>query len=109
MYVHTTYSVVIVPPKALTSSDLQVLETECLKPQSTVLVDIGLALLKFVSSHRGLTPDLFDEYTRRQYVAKAPDRNPFGPDEQPARFQDFDITTKVRKLLVYRRCGVILM
>jgi len=28
---------------------------ECLKPGSTVLADIGLALLKFVSSHRGLT------------------------------------------------------
>lgn len=28
---------------------------ECLKPESTVLPEIGLALLKFVSSHRGLT------------------------------------------------------
>lgn len=34
---------------------LQELEMECLKPHSTVLSDIGLALLKFVSSHRGLT------------------------------------------------------
>ncbi len=84
---------------------------ECLKTQSMVLAEIGLALLKFVSSHRGLTsvfcstaissltvqrPEIFDEYTRRQYVAKAPNRNPFGVDEEPAKFSDFDIFTKVR-------------
>src|SRR5437868_3051096 len=43
--------------------------------------------------------DLFDEYTRRQYVAKAPDRNPFGTDESPAKFNDFDALLKVRLLL----------
>ncbi|KAI0196177.1 hypothetical protein EV127DRAFT_330756 [Xylaria flabelliformis] len=78
--------------------DIDDLEAECLKPQSTVLVDIGLALLKFVSSHRGLTHDLFDEYTRRQYVAKAPDRNPFGTGELPAKFNDFDAVLKIRVL-----------
>lgn len=41
-------------------------------------------------------PELFDEYTRRQYVAKAPDRNPFGTEEEPANFNEFDIFTKVR-------------
>lgn len=40
-------------------------------------------------------PELFDEYTRRQYVAKAPLRNPFGEDEEPAKFSEFDIFTKV--------------
>lgn len=78
--------------------DIDDLENECLKPTSTVLRDIGLALLKFVSSHRGLTPDLFDEYTRRQYVAKASERNPFGTDETPARFDDFDALTKIKVL-----------
>ncbi|KAI0545749.1 hypothetical protein F4679DRAFT_452296 [Xylaria curta] len=78
--------------------DIDDLEAECLKPQSTVLIDIGLALLKFVSSHRGLTHDLFDEYTRRQYVAKAPDRNPFGTGELPAKFNDFDAVLKIRVL-----------
>ncbi|KAJ8116286.1 hypothetical protein ONZ43_g4475 [Nemania bipapillata] len=78
--------------------DIDDLEAECLKPESTTLVDIGLALLKFVSSHRGLTHDLFDEYTRRQYVAKAPDRNPFGIDVSPARFNDFDALLKIRVL-----------
>jgi hypothetical protein len=84
---------------------------ECMKNHSTVLVDIGLALLKFVSSHRGLTfvspsllsfpsvltddrLEIFDEYTRRQYTAKAPHRNPFGAEEEPAKFMDFDSFTK---------------
>jgi hypothetical protein len=40
-------------------------------------------------------PELFDEYTRRQYVAKAPDRNPFSVEEEPAKFTEFDVFTKV--------------
>ncbi|ESZ93637.1 hypothetical protein SBOR_5986 [Sclerotinia borealis F-4128] len=63
---------------------IEELEMECSKTHSTVLPEIGLALLKFVSSHRGLTPEIFDEYTRRQYVAKAPERNPYGTEEEPA-------------------------
>ncbi|KAL9069459.1 MAG: hypothetical protein Q9161_005510 [Pseudevernia consocians] len=76
------------------------LETECLKPEpSQVLSDIGLALLKYVSSHRGLTPEIFDEYTRRQYVAKAPNRNPFGIDEEPRKFAEFDVFLKLKVLV----------
>lgn len=86
----------IVQNTDISSFPVQVLETECLKHDSTVLVDIGLCLLKFVSSHRGLTPALFDEYTRRQYIAKNPSHNPFGTDEEPAKFHDFDVFTKVR-------------
>lgn len=37
------------------SLNMQEIEAECLKPNSPILVDIGLALLKFVSSQRGLT------------------------------------------------------
>jgi chemotaxis protein histidine kinase CheA len=78
---------------------VQELESECLKPQpSDKLAQIGLALLKHVSSHKGLTPDIFDEYTRRQYVAKAPARNPFGEEEEPNTFHDFDVFTKIRVL-----------
>jgi hypothetical protein len=90
---------------------------ECMKSHSTVLVDIGLALLKFVSSHRGLTsvssslllfsadltddsPEIFDEYTRRQYIAKAPQRNPFGSEEEPAKFMDFDSFTKASAFIL---------
>lgn len=46
-----------------------------------------------------LRPELFDEYTRRQYVAKAPQRNPFGIEEEPKRFAEFDIFTKIRVLV----------
>ena len=42
--------------------------------------------------------EIFDEYTRRQYVAKAPQRNPFGIEEDPNKFNDFDIFTKIRVL-----------
>ncbi|KAF2088854.1 hypothetical protein K490DRAFT_38659 [Saccharata proteae CBS 121410] len=79
--------------------DIDELEAECLKPTpSEKLSQIGLALLKYVSSHKGLTPEIFDEYTRRQFVAKAPQRNPFGTEEAPAKFNNFDIFTKLRVL-----------
>ena len=55
----------------------------------------------FLSPTRRLTnqrPQIFDEYTRRQYLAKAPSRNPFGRDEEPANFNDFDVFTKIRVL-----------
>ena len=44
------------------------------------------------------SPEIFDEYTRRQYEAKAPRRNPFGEDEAPNKFADFDVFTKLRVL-----------
>lgn len=100
----------------------QDLEDECLKPEpSYKLLEIGLCLLKWISSHRGLTCveknhllgytggpneltvqyrfENFDEYTRRQYNAKAPDfPNPFGYEETPLRFLDFDIFMKLSVL-----------
>ncbi|KAE9965467.1 hypothetical protein BLS_007626 [Venturia inaequalis] len=87
--------------KAVKLEDLDVedFEDECIKPTTSErLKQIGLALLKFVSSHKGLTPEMFDEYTRRQYVAKAPKRNPFGVDDEPAQFNEFDVFTKIRIL-----------
>ncbi|KAI9686032.1 MAG: hypothetical protein M1822_004015 [Bathelium mastoideum] len=79
--------------------DIDELEQECIKPTpSERLSALGLALLKFVSSHRGLTLEIFDEYTRRQYLAKAPHRNPFGEEETPNKFDDFDLFTKIRVL-----------
>ncbi|EME49128.1 hypothetical protein DOTSEDRAFT_49448 [Dothistroma septosporum NZE10] len=79
--------------------DMEDLEAECLLPEpSEKLARIGLQLLKYVSSHRGLTPDIFDEYTRRQYIAKAPHRNPFGDDEDPVKFNDLDVYTRIQVL-----------
>ncbi|KAL9100943.1 MAG: hypothetical protein Q9163_003742 [Psora crenata] len=43
--------------------------------------------------------EIFDEYTRRQYMAKAPHRNPFGEDEEPKKFSGFDIFTKLKVLV----------
>ena len=40
----------------------------------------------------------WDEYTRRQYEAKAPKLNPYGSDEAPKHFRDFDIFLKIRVL-----------
>ncbi|KAJ5333212.1 Cat eye syndrome critical region protein [Penicillium brevicompactum] len=76
------------------------LEAECLKPEpSEKLLEIGLCLLKWISSHRGLTFANFDEYTRRQYNAKAPNKpNPFGYDEEPNKFLEFDVFTKISVL-----------
>jgi uncharacterized protein YciI len=44
------------------------------------------------------SPQIFDEYARRQYVAKAPLRNPFGDDEEPTSFNELDIYTRIRIL-----------
>ncbi|KAI1980875.1 hypothetical protein LOZ53_006127 [Ophidiomyces ophidiicola] len=79
--------------------DIEDLETECLKPESSeTLLEIGLCLLKIISSHRGLNRDNFEEYTRRQYSAKAPSRNPFGDGEDPVKFHEFDLFEKLRVL-----------
>jgi len=95
---------------------IQELEEACMQPQhAEKLGRIGLQMLKYVSSHRGLTyvtknayfellmltrssPELFDEYTRRQYLAKAPARNPFGEEEEPQKFNEFDVYTKIKVL-----------
>ena len=43
--------------------------------------------------------EIFPEYTRRQYLAKAPLRNPFGDvEEEPIKFEDLDIFTRIRVL-----------
>jgi len=46
----------------------------------------------------GFSYDIWDEYTRRQYVAKAPHLNPYGEEEEPKRFREFDIFQKIRVL-----------
>ncbi|KAK5168443.1 uncharacterized protein LTR77_007013 [Saxophila tyrrhenica] len=79
--------------------EIENLESECLMSEpSPKLAQIGLQLLKQVSSHKPLNLELFDEYTRRQYLAKAPQRNPFGDDETAVRFNDLDAFTRVRVL-----------
>lgn len=69
----------------------------CLVPQGP---NVGHCRCTFTSLHRLIQHrlEIFDEYTRRQYVAKAPERNPFGTDEVPNKFNDFDVFTKIRVL-----------
>ncbi|KAM0339472.1 hypothetical protein ACHAPU_010919 [Fusarium lateritium] len=76
--------------------DVEEIETECLKPNSNILPDIALALLKLVSSHRGLTHEIFDDQARKQFITKSPNYNPFGSGETSLKFSDFDVFTKVR-------------
>ncbi|KAF4490223.1 nasopharyngeal carcinoma susceptibility LZ16 [Fusarium agapanthi] len=76
--------------------DVEEIETECLKPNSSVLPDIALALLKLVSSHRGLTHEIFDEQARKQFTKRSSNYNPFGPGATPLKFIDFDIFTKIK-------------
>jgi hypothetical protein len=79
--------------------DIEDLEQECVLPMHSMLLsEIGLSLLKFVSSFRALTHDNFEEYTRRQYLAKAPELNPFGDEEEARKFPEMDVFTKIRVL-----------
>lgn len=71
----------------------------CLFPQR---IDVSATSLVYrMQEHSNLESslDTFDEYTRRQYVAKAPHRNPFGTDETANKFADFHVFTKLRVLL----------
>jgi hypothetical protein len=57
-----------------------------------------IALIALMDPLTDARPEIFDEYTRRQFVAKAPTRNPFGAEEEPNKFDDFDVYTKIRVL-----------
>lgn len=48
--------------------------------------------------------EIFDEYARRQFVTRAPSQNPFGTDEAPVAFNEFDAFTKVRVSQADRPC-----
>ncbi|UKZ66838.1 uncharacterized protein TrAtP1_008006 [Trichoderma atroviride] len=78
------------------SIDIEYIEAECLKPSSPGLDDIALALLKTVTSHRGLTHEAFDNQARMQYVLRSPESNPFGDEDAPKSFSDLDVFTKIK-------------
>ncbi|PTB39749.1 hypothetical protein M441DRAFT_48880 [Trichoderma asperellum CBS 433.97] len=78
------------------SIDIEYIEAECLKPNSPGLDDIALALLKTVTSHRGLTHEAFDNQARMQYVLRSPESNPFGDENAPKAFSDLDVFTKIK-------------
>ncbi|VUC20281.1 unnamed protein product [Clonostachys rosea] len=74
------------------------LEMECLKPQSTVLADIAVTLLRLISNHRGLTQEILSSQAQKLYLSRAPERNPFGTEDTALNFQDFDVFTKITVL-----------
>lgn len=76
----------------------QELETELFSKGSVLVPTICIALLKMVSSHRGLVPDQFEDYTRRQYRVRKPGANPFGEEQEPVRFGELDVLERVRVL-----------
>ncbi|KYK54510.1 hypothetical protein DCS_06468 [Drechmeria coniospora] len=81
------------------SVDVEHIEAECLNPHSTLLPDLALAVLKLVSSQRGLTRDVLDDQMRKMYTSKAPkERNPFGNEDNAHKFADFDVFTKIQVL-----------
>lgn len=43
-------------------------------------------------------PEIFEEYTRGQYLSKAPSRNPFGDEDAPKKFYELDVFERVRVL-----------
>ncbi|KAF8474693.1 hypothetical protein BDZ91DRAFT_788982 [Kalaharituber pfeilii] len=75
---------------------IEVLEDELLgQIPEHYIPQIKIALLRNVSSHKGVVDDQFDDYTRRQYLTKKPSANPFGDEEHPVSFADLPVLTKV--------------
>lgn len=67
-----------------------------LAPQSKLVQQIQLALIKMVTSNPRLLIDQFDEQARKQYLLLKSDANPFESDDEVAKsFVDMDIPTKV--------------
>lgn len=68
----------------------------CLKSQrNNVRAHYDLCPVVYANQGR-CSPEIFDEQARRQFQNKLPDRNPFGTEESPVDFAQFDIFTKVR-------------
>ncbi|KAI9821986.1 MAG: hypothetical protein M1826_000598 [Phylliscum demangeonii] len=74
-------------------------EQECMHSTGMATrVEIGLGLLKLVSLHKGLSLEIFDEQMRRQYERRLPNCNPFGSDDIPQTFANFDLPTQIQVL-----------
>lgn len=64
-------------------------------PQSALVEQIRLALIKMVTANSRLVVEQFDEQARKQFTIHKPEMNPFdeGTDTKP--FWDMDLFTKV--------------
>lgn len=64
-------------------------------PQSALVEQIRLALIKMVTANPRLVVGQFDEQTRKQFATNKPEMNPFGDEEDARPFRDMDLFTKV--------------
>ncbi|PFH58938.1 hypothetical protein XA68_13027 [Ophiocordyceps unilateralis] len=77
------------------SIDVEDIEADCLKPNQTLLMDLALAILKLVSSHRGLNHDIMDDQLQKQYLMRAPDRIISSGDNCSSKFADMSVFQKI--------------
>lgn len=66
-----------------------------LPPRPNVSTSPAASSVRLLTLYR---PEIFEEYTRRQYLAKAPRRNPFGDEEDAAKFNELDVYTRIKVL-----------
>ncbi|RDA85136.1 hypothetical protein CP532_1552 [Ophiocordyceps camponoti-leonardi (nom. inval.)] len=84
------------------SIDIEEIEADCLKPNQTLLVDLALAILKLVSSHRGLkqlttrllSHDIMNDQLHKQYLMRAPESIVYS-DNHSSNFSDLNAFQKI--------------
>ncbi|KAK5091725.1 hypothetical protein LTR05_001910 [Lithohypha guttulata] len=80
--------------------DIEDLEQECMKSEiSHLLEEIGYKLVNWLSSRRDINLENWDLNVRRQIEYRAPNvHHPYGQEEEPNKFRDFHVFTKIRVL-----------
>lgn len=63
-------------------------------PQSALVEQIRLALIKMVTANPRLVMEQFDEQARKQFTINKPEMNPFGEEGHARPFWDMDLFTK---------------
>ncbi|RDA92202.1 hypothetical protein CP533_5593 [Ophiocordyceps camponoti-saundersi (nom. inval.)] len=76
------------------SIDIEEIEADCLKPNQTLLEDLALAILKLVSSHRGLNHDIMNDQLHKQYLMRAPESIVYS-DNHSSNFSDLSVFQKI--------------
>lgn len=80
--------------------DIEFFEQELLgfhEPRTLTIIRYGL--VRYLSSNRHINAENVDFYTRKQFLLRKPEDNPYGNEEIPYSWDSFDIFTKVHVLL----------
>ncbi|KTW32252.1 uncharacterized protein T551_00343 [Pneumocystis jirovecii RU7] len=80
--------------------DIEFFEQELLgfhEPHTLTIIRYGL--VRYLSSNRHINAENVDFYTRKQFLLRKPENNPYGDKEIPYSWDSFDIFTKVQVLL----------